>query len=105
MSPVLLLTDQISDQFLTLLLLSSEDELPAPTNLEEKVKVEVMLGLCRVVRCVHQLLSLLVIAAEAAGDREGGEVAEDGEEVGEIQEQRQGESTRQIPASSPKHGG
>lgn len=60
---------------------SSEEELPAPTAHEEKVKTEMSGVDCRlsVVFCSPASVSL---TAKAAGDRASREVAEDGEEVG-----------------------
>lgn len=79
-------------------ILSSEDELPAPTTHEEKVKTE-MSQSCRanghiadrplssgdkgpVAGCQLCSPAAVSLTAEAAGDRESREVAEDGEEVG-----------------------
>lgn len=68
----------------SLSLFPSEDELPPPTAQEEKVK-----GLRAGRSCVFFLYSpaSFTWTAEAAGGGESREVAEDGEEVGQVQEQ------------------
>lgn len=72
---------------------SSEEELPTPSALEEKVYIlfaaqqvqiltsHVMFMLCHI--CIGPHPSVLS-PAKAAGDRASGEMAKDGEELGEV---------------------
>jgi len=63
------------------------DELPAPTAHEEKVKGRQSCGGKRLLPLCFPSSASFSFTAEAAGDRESRKMAEDGEEVGKIQEQ------------------